>query len=680
MKKTILAFFLFAIFGASPALAQDSLVTQPKTDTTDYYEMSLEQLLSMKAHGVPSELEELINSLISVASRKPLVGRESPGIITLITEEEIKSSGARDLIDVLRLVPGFDFGVDVEGVVGIGVRGNWAHEGKLLLLVDGQEQNEILFATTQFGNHFDVAQIKKIEIIRGPGSAIYGGYAEYGVINIITKSGKDISGINAAITYGQMQKDFGRKNFHLSAGQKIKDFDFSVAGFYGKGQRSDQYFYDMNGDSLDMAGNSALDPMNINLGLNYKALSFRAIYDKYTTNVGTGYGFVDSLPYIETYTSTYSELKYIGKVNDKLTITPRVNYKKQLPWYTEPYDTNAIYTKSATRLTGNLSASYNVNRRINFILGGEYTLDKAEDLADGGVFSNGEPAVQYNNMAFFFQGLAKTHFINIIAGARYDMHSEYGNAFSPRLGLTKKFNRFHFKALYSQAFRAPSIENINYQDSTGIKPEFTTVIELETGYQLTRNAIITANFFDITTRDPIVYYYSAANEDAYHNIGGGGSRGVELECRVKDNWGYVNFNYSYYSVSSKEVVEDYEVPEENSLLAFPSHKAGLNSRIKVTRNFSINPSLICFGKRYGYTSYDTLGEPVLETFDPLVRINMFLSYDNLFVKGLSLGAGVYDILNAGTLFIQPYNGDHAPLPGPSRELVFRLSYNLRFND
>src|SRR5437762_3210103 len=82
-------------------------------DTFDYYEMSLEQLIQLKAHGVPSELEELINSLILAASKRPLTARESPGIVSLITQEEIRNSGARDLMDVLRLVPGIDFGMDV---------------------------------------------------------------------------------------------------------------------------------------------------------------------------------------------------------------------------------------------------------------------------------------------------------------------------------------------------------------------------------------------------------------------------------------------------------------------------------------------------------------------------------------------------------------------------------------
>ena len=56
---------------------------------------------------------------ITVASTKALTTRESPGIVTLITSDEIAASGARDLIDVLRQVPGFEFGVDVQGTVGL---------------------------------------------------------------------------------------------------------------------------------------------------------------------------------------------------------------------------------------------------------------------------------------------------------------------------------------------------------------------------------------------------------------------------------------------------------------------------------------------------------------------------------------------------------------------------------
>ncbi|MFI5203052.1 MAG: TonB-dependent receptor plug domain-containing protein, partial [Flavobacteriales bacterium] len=270
---------LFCLLLASPSTVQAQADSLQVDTTIDYYEMSLEQLISLKSHGVPSELEALINSLIAAASKKPLSSRESPSIVSLITAEEIKNSGARDLIDVLRLVPGMDFGMDVEGVVGLGIRGNWAHEGKVLILLDGQEMNEIMFATTQFGNHFPIDLIKRIEVIRGPGSAIYGGFAEYGVINIITVQGSDLQGVAAKGTYGQMSAAMGRANGSLAGGFKKNDFELSLQGFTGKACRSDLDYTDFAGTTYNLATQSDQKPRFANLGISWKGLSFRTMAD-----------------------------------------------------------------------------------------------------------------------------------------------------------------------------------------------------------------------------------------------------------------------------------------------------------------------------------------------------------------------------------------------------------------
>src|SRR5690349_19643461 len=82
-------------------------------------------------------LELLLATEVGVATKKARTVRDSPGVVTLVTREDIEASGARDLLDVLMLVPGFDAALDVGGVVGLGFRGNWGHEGKVLLLVDG---------------------------------------------------------------------------------------------------------------------------------------------------------------------------------------------------------------------------------------------------------------------------------------------------------------------------------------------------------------------------------------------------------------------------------------------------------------------------------------------------------------------------------------------------------------
>ncbi len=169
-KQPFLALFAAACLTAASAFGQSQ-----KSDSTDY---SLEEMMQLNSSTEASALQEALNKKVNVSSKKPLSLRETPGIVSVVSAEEIANAGARDLIDVLRMVPGFEFSTDIEFQVGLGIRGNWAIEGKALLLLDGIEINETLYQNTQLGNRFPVDQIERIEIIRGPGSAIYGGTAE----------------------------------------------------------------------------------------------------------------------------------------------------------------------------------------------------------------------------------------------------------------------------------------------------------------------------------------------------------------------------------------------------------------------------------------------------------------------------------------------------------------------
>ncbi len=107
---------------------------------------------------------------------------------------EIERSGARDLIDILNLVPGFRSVSEVHETISLGTRGVYGAEGKIQINIDGIEVNENLFGYILLGNHHPAEMIEQIEIIRGPGSAIYGGTAELGVIKIITRgAGRDLN-------------------------------------------------------------------------------------------------------------------------------------------------------------------------------------------------------------------------------------------------------------------------------------------------------------------------------------------------------------------------------------------------------------------------------------------------------------------------------------------------------
>jgi outer membrane receptor for ferrienterochelin and colicin len=622
-------------------------------------------------------LVDLLNIEISVASTTKLTQRESPGIVTVISSDEIESSGARDLIDVLRTVPGLSFGHDVEGVIGLSSRGNWGHEGKILLLVDGQEQNEILYSTTQFGNHYDVNQIQRIEIIRGPGSAIYGGNAELGVINIITKSGSDIDGVTGSISYGQTEGQLGRANLSVGIGKEIKGWNFSAQTFLGKANRSNSPFTDIYGDQVSGTnGSSEIDITNLNVGLSKNGFSSRFIFDEYKFNTPILYEFAETVPVDVKFKNLSAELKYKFQINDNLTITPKLNYINQIPWGTIEKDNK--YIVNASKIIGNILASYNISENINIIAGIEYFDERADNkviLVDDPWFLNGKDKIGFNTFSGFTQALVKSKYVNFTAGARYMNHNQYGSAIAPRVGLTKVYRQIHAKALISGAFRAPAIENINLNDD--IKPENTIVAELELGYQITSKMFVNANVYDILIKSPIVYYYDEVNDlELYDNFKQAGSRGIEVEYKYKDNWGFINFNISHYSTAGKNEVDFYTVAgDENSVVGIPRTKTNLMASIKITDKISIKPTVTYLSEKYQFATVDLDDTSVLSETEQVVLANLYISYKNI-IPGLSFGVGAYDLLDAKLTYTQPFNGYAAPLPGYAPEILFKIKYRI----
>src|SRR5688572_25146788 len=84
----------------------------------------LDSLMNLNAFTEESDLQKIINKNVAVSTQK-LSSRETPGILSVVTAEEIQNSGARDMVDVLRLVPGFDVMQDLQFVMGMSLRGSW---------------------------------------------------------------------------------------------------------------------------------------------------------------------------------------------------------------------------------------------------------------------------------------------------------------------------------------------------------------------------------------------------------------------------------------------------------------------------------------------------------------------------------------------------------------------------
>ncbi len=655
MKKLVIAFVL--LINTIFAFAQETFPDDP-------YALSL---------------EELMNIPISV-SKSDLSLRETPSVISVITRDEIRNMGARDLMDVLNQVPGFTFGVDVQNVVGLGSRGNWGHEGKILLLMDGQEMNEILFSSNQFGQHYDINNIERIEIIRGPGSSIYGGYAELGVINIITRKGAQLNGVFLDALVGATANSLSRLNTTISAGQKTDKIEYSVSAHLGEGIRSDQTYSDFFGNSIDLTDKSRLRPMMINAAVAAGGFSVRVIYDDYKLESVDQFDEIATtgIPDRISFRQIFGELKYAYKASNKLTITPRVNIKTGQPWKTAE-DAYVPYLLDARRVAPSINVDWNPTAKISVVAGGDSYFDFAEytgpDADYFGDFSS-DNTISFYNLGAFAQGVIKTDALNITLGSRFDAHSQFGTAFSPRIGFTKAYNKLHFKALYSRAFRAPALENMNYNPD--VEPEKTGVAEIEVGYKLNDNMFLTGNAFHIQITDPIVYFVDVANPiGTYDNFNKAGSVGFELDYRAKYEWGSVSINYAYYNAKNTGDVPYYIVPnDEGHVLALPGSRLNGFASIRIAKGFTLNPSFNLIGERNSITGIDNNDNYVYGKVNGQLLANLFLRYTN---KNIELGAGVYDLADEGQVFIQAFSGGHAPLPGIGREYQVRLAYTLPFN-
>ena len=134
-------------------------------------------------------LGELLNTVFTAAKHEQDIA-EAPSAITVITREDIETSGARTLPEALRMVPNMDVYMIKPLWYSVGLRGKTSEASdSLLLLVDGRDVTwELLGAPIWTVQHFSMDEIERIEVIRGPGSSLYGPNAYVGVVNVITRS------------------------------------------------------------------------------------------------------------------------------------------------------------------------------------------------------------------------------------------------------------------------------------------------------------------------------------------------------------------------------------------------------------------------------------------------------------------------------------------------------------
>jgi iron complex outermembrane receptor protein len=224
MGRALLALSLLA----APALARAQTTADADASTAAPSETTAATDARASLLDVP--LEELLTlESTSVAKKRQRVS-DSTAAVYVITQDEIRRSAARTIPDLLRGVPGVEVGQLANGGYAVSIRGfNSRLTNSLLVMVDGRSQ----FISTISGVFWDqlmvpLSDIERIEVVRGPGSALWGANSSNGVINIITKHSADSGGTSVDLRGGTRQQDFS-----LSHGARVSDaFSYRAYGTY----------------------------------------------------------------------------------------------------------------------------------------------------------------------------------------------------------------------------------------------------------------------------------------------------------------------------------------------------------------------------------------------------------------------------------------------------------------
>jgi len=153
-------------------------------------------------------LDSLLNTPIDASGKYQQTAREAASSVTIVTHEKIEHFGYRTLNDVLQGVSGFYLSND-RNYSYLGARRfsrPTDYNNRILLMIDGHQMNAGIWGSAPLELPIDPEYLERVEIVRGPGSALYGTGAIFGVINLVTRSGASISGSQAAMlggSYGQ---------------------------------------------------------------------------------------------------------------------------------------------------------------------------------------------------------------------------------------------------------------------------------------------------------------------------------------------------------------------------------------------------------------------------------------------------------------------------------------------
>lgn len=520
-----------------PLGAQCEMLTS--SDRPDLVDLSIEQLLTLEVYSASKFVQRL---------------SDAPSAVSVLTAADIREFGWRTVADILRSMRGMYVSND-RNYSYLGDRGYLRpgdYNTRFLLLVDGNRTNDSVYDQASIGTEFvlDVDLIERVEFVPGPGSSIYGANAFFGVINIITKRGRDLNGPQVSAEAGS----YGMRKLRASYGMRAdngSELLLSATSYREHGQ--DLYFPEFDTLANNRGVAQALDRDRVDSMLmkgGFGPFRISLAHSERTKGVPTAsYSQVFNDPRSHTVDrQSLFDLGYQDKLAADVELTSR--------FYVGQYDYEGDYIYDYPPLTVNHDGAHArwwgaeaklISTRLaghRLMAGAEYQYDYHRDQFNFDV----EPFVsrladhrRNRRIGLYLQDevTLRTDLL-LNAGLRYDHISATSDSMvNPRLALIYKATpATSLKAMYGTAFRAPNAYEMYYQllndggqkANPALKAERIRTHELSVEHYLSAEARVTASVFHNTVSDLITQATDPADGLlVFRNLNRATARGLELE-------------------------------------------------------------------------------------------------------------------------------------------------------
>ncbi len=551
---------------AALAMALLGALTEPvraEEETIDFTEMSLSELMEV--------------DVVYGASKYYQKAQDAPAVISTIDATEIEAFGYRTLKEVLDSMRGFyttyDRNYQYLGVRGFGRPGDY--NSRILILVDGNRTNENIYDSSLIGSGtpIDLDLVERIEVIRGPSSSIYGTSAIFGIINVVTKHGHQIDGVEAEVEVGS----FGTKEGRLSLGAASDSgMEWLLSGTIGRRDGQDLYFAEFDDPATNngiFADGDQVDWQSLLGKVSYKGFHLETVMQWYDKKVPTApWGTVFNNNITETMDNQgYVSASYEGSVSDRVDLLAKVSYNfydYEGSWiydYADVGDPPDLVTSMDDSHGKWLNTEVQLSRQWRENLKVSGGVELRENFQQDQAVWDADPFWSYldderdsSNWGAYLQGNWMLHQkLTLDVGVRHDEYPTFGGTTNPRVALvTRPAQGSVVKFLYGSAFRAPNLYELYYHDNgastkanLALFPETIETFEVAWDQQIGEDLHTVVSVFSNQISDLIDQAEDPADALLqYTNSGQVNAQGFEMEVNGRHEGGWrhrLSYSYQY---------------------------------------------------------------------------------------------------------------------------------------